>query len=274
MKYINIIDLRDFECYNNINCRLLYLELCSLMDVRTRNVTISQRAMERNLPMTYAAIRHALGMLLKDGLVAQVTAQEGAQEGAQRGAQRATHLHIMSFSELNDANNATSSAESNAESNAERNAESSAYSNKGLDNYNYKKSKITLTRAKDLISDFEDSKVSLYVDISVGKVGTFKSEFLARMSVKNREWNDESDLISHFLDWCCKNKKSLLQRADQSEQHKNQEQKEQTADVPHPKSIPLADWLWICKMVKQGNCAPAVKEEYERGCAELASSKA
>lgn len=269
MKYINIIDLRDFDCYSNVNCRLLYLELCSRMDVKTRNVTFSQRGIERDLPMTYAAIRHALALLIRDRIVAQVDTQQSAQEGARTSAQRTTHLHIMSFSELSDASNAPSNAESNAISDARNNASSSASFNDRRKNLNNNNLIITLTRAREILEKFDLKKISMYLDVSEWHGRSFVGAFLGKMEIKNRTWIDENDLISHFLDWSSKNKKQVLARADQEQAADELAPSTAPEEAPHPTSITAAEWDWICRIVASGQAAPQVIAEYKKGCHEL-----
>lgn len=269
MRYINIIDLKDFECYQNINCRLLYLELCSMMDYQTRDVVLSVRKLERSLPLTYAAIRHALAQLIKSGVIAQVSTQEGAQEGAQSTTQRTTHLHIVSFSELQGANSASSSAISNATSSATSSAISNAEFNKGNKNNINKNNQITHTRAEEILKNFESSKISMYVDISEHRVEFFTEEFLKLMGIKGRTWASESDLIGHFLDWAVKNKKQLLSRADSRAASEEEPQPNSAAEEPHPRDKTIAEWNWIKRMVASGKAAPLVVEEYHKGCYEL-----
>lgn len=265
MKYINILDLREFECYQNVNCRLLYLELCSRMDVKTRNVTFSQRGIERDLPMTYAAIRHALQLLMRDGLVAQLSAQEIAQEGARGMTQRTTHLHVMSFSELSEVNSAPSDAESNAISDARNNASKNKEKKKNLNNNIL----ITLTRAREILNAFDEKKISMYLDVSEYHGRSFVGAFLIKMGIKNRTWLSENDLVSHFLDWSLKNKKQVIARADQEEATAEPAPSTALEEAPHPASMTFAEWDWICRIVASGQAAPAVLEEYKRGCAEL-----
>lgn len=269
MKYINIIDLRDFDCYQNVNCRLLYLELCSRMDVKTRNVTFSQRGIERDLPMTYAAIRHALALLIRDGIVAQVDAQQSAQEGARKATQRTTHLHIMSFIELNDASNAPNSAESNAISDASNNASSDASKNKGKKKNLNNNFIITLTRAREILNSFDVKKISMYLDVSEWHGRSFVGAFLGKMEIKNRTWIDENDLISHFLDWSMKNKKQVIARADQEEATAEPAPTTAHDEAPHPAALSSAEWDWICRIVASGQAAPQVIDEYQKGCYEL-----
>lgn len=275
MKYINIIDLKDFECYTNVNCRLLYLELCSLMDVKTRNVTISQRRLERSLPMTYSAIRHALTMLMRDGLVAQISAQEEAQGATRQTTQRATHLHIMSYNELSDTNSATSNATSNAQSNAPSDATNDADFKQEIENNNNKNLQITHTRASEVLDKLRDSDAALYIDVSAHRIKGFKREFLARMRVKARVWKDENDLIAHFLDWANKNKKSILNklqdldRDEQAYREREAERIELMTEQPHPKSLSLAEWQYIERQVKKKQAAPSLIEMYQRGLAEM-----
>lgn len=269
MKYINIIDLRDFDCYQNVNCRLLYLELCSRMDVKTRNVTFSQRGIERDLPMTYAAIRHALALLVRDGLVAQLSAQEIAQEGARGMTQRTTHLHIMSFSELSDASDASYNASGNASGNAISDAENNAPMNKGKKKNLNNKIIITLPRAREILNSFDVKKISMYLDVSEYHGSSFVGAFLGKMEIKNRSWSDENDLISHFLDWSTKNKKQVLARAEQEQSAEEAAPMTAPEEAPHPAALTPAEWNWICRIVASGQAAPAVLEEYKKGCHEL-----
>lgn len=269
MKYINIIDLRDFDCYSNINCRLLYLELCSRMDVKSRNVTFSQRGIERDLPMTYAAIRHSLQLLMRDGLVAQLSAQEIAQEGARGMTQRTTHLHVMSYSELSDVNSAPSDASSNAESDASNNAESNAPKNKGKKKNLNNNILITLPRAREILESYDVFKIMLYLDVSQYHGRSFVGAFLSKMEIKNRTWLSENDLISHFLDWSLKNKKQVIARADQEEATVEPAPSTALEEAPHPAAMSSAEWNWICRIVASGNAAPQVVEEYKKGCHEL-----
>lgn len=268
MKYINIIDLHDFECYSNINCRLLYLELCHLMDVKTRNAVVSIRSMERVLPCSYAAIRHALDQLIKCGLLSHIGTQKGAHGSAHIAAQGATHLHIMSYNELDNASNAPSNAESNAESNAVKSADRSASIKKEIDNLNFKNSKITLAHAKDLILNYPSEKLSLYVDCADHAAPIFKGIFIQKMELKKRTWKDETDLVSHFLDWCLKNKKACLHRAYENIATQEPEQEPPREEAWHPSDIPAADWEWICRTVQRGEAAPAVLEIYNKGMQE------
>lgn len=269
MKYINIIDLRDFDCYQNVNCRLLYLELCSRMDVKTRNVTFSQRGIERDLPMTYAAIRHALQLLMRDGLVAQLSAQEIAQEGARGMTQRTTHLHVMSFSELSEVNSATSDAESNAINDAISDATSNAPLNKGKKKNLNNNILITLTRAREILESFDVKKISMYLDVSEHHGRSFVGAFLGKMEIKNRTWLSKDDLVSHFLDWSLKNKKQVIARADQEEAAEELAPSTAPEEAPHPTSMTAAEWDWICRIVASGQAAPQVIAEYKKGCHEL-----
>lgn len=269
MKYINILDLRDFDCYQNINCRLLYLELCSRMDVKSRNVTFSQRGIERDLPMTYAAIRHALALLVRDGLVTQLSAQEIAQDGARGMTQRTTHLHVMSFNELSEVNSATSNAESNASGNAISDASNNAPMNKEkkkkLNNYIL----ITLPRAREVLNSLDVKKISMYLDVAECHSSSFVGAFLSKMEIKNRTWLSKDDLVSHFLDWSCKNKKQVLARADQEQAAEEAAPMTAHDEAPHPTALTAAEWDWICRIVASGQAAPAVLEEYKKGCHEL-----
>lgn len=265
MKYVNIIDLREYDCYRNINARILYLDLACRMDVRTRNVAVSIRSMERDLGITYAAVRHALQLLIRCGLVTQLGAQSVAQSGAQSVAHLTTHLHIMSYNELQDTNNAGSSAEWSAEDNAVRSAESSAhYYYKNNNNINNSKP-LTTAYARDFVDKFEETSLSEYCDVSVERARALKARYLELMEIKGKEWTDELDLRQHLLDWCKKNKK----RAKDAAPMPQEPEQPQVDNRPHPSWLTADAWQWICNTCASGNAAPAVKDEYRNGCAEL-----
>lgn len=270
MRYLNIIDIRDFECYSNVNCRIVYLELACRMDTQSRNLKVSVRKLAGDLDITYNALRHALTLLERDGLICNVTTQSATQEATQRATQSATHLHVVSYSELQHANNAANNAESNAESNALSNDLKN-------NNYNNNNIYITHTRACEVLKKIDRDKMCYVVDIAERRCNYFLRTFLQTMVYKGKRWTSEEDLVSHCFDWCVKNKKSLIAKMDAEEAS---EAKNKAADAnvrvaaaaaaaPVPSGMTQEQWMWVCKMVRIGDCAPEVREVYLKGMAEL-----
>lgn len=270
MRYLNIIDIRDFECYSNVNCRIVYLELACRMDTQSRNLKVSVRKLAGDLDITYNALRHALTLLERDGLICNVTTQSATQEATQRATQSATHLHVVSYSELQHANNAANNAESNAESNALSNDLKN-------NNYNNNNIYITHTRACEVLKKIERDKMCYVVDIAERRCNYFLRAFLQTMIYKGKKWSSEEDLVSHCFDWCVKNKKSLIAKMD-AEEATEVKNKADDANVrvaaaaaaaPVPSGMTQEQWMWVCKMVRLGDCAPEVREVYLKGMEEL-----
>lgn len=270
MRYLNIIDIREFDCYSNVNCRIVYIEVACRMDTQSRNLKVSVRKLASDLGLTYNAVRHALSMLERDGLICNTTTQEATQEATQRATQSATHLHVVSFNELQHANNAANNAESNAESNAVSN---------DLKNNNYNNNNIYIshTHACEVLRKIERDKMCYVVDIAERRCNYFMRAFLQTMVYKGKRWISEEDLVAHCFDWCVKNKKTLIAKMDAEEaaeaKTKAAEANVRTAAAaaaaPVPSGMTHEQWMWVCKMVRIGDCAPEVREVYNKGIAEL-----
>lgn len=74
MRYTTIIDISGSEMYKNQAVRLVYLHLVlksGYTDADRDLVTISVRRLAMETGLTLAAVRHALGMLAKAGLLKQ-----------------------------------------------------------------------------------------------------------------------------------------------------------------------------------------------------------
>lgn len=78
MRYTTIIDIREFPLYKNPACRTLYLHMVlasGYHETDMDQVTISIRGLATQTGLTVSAIRHALSVLMKAGLVRRQSGQ-------------------------------------------------------------------------------------------------------------------------------------------------------------------------------------------------------
>lgn len=105
-KYIVISDISKYPCYKNVNARLLYLHVACHLDTRTYTYYHSIRTLANDIGMTVAAVRHALGLLVKDGLITlEVTVPTTTHYATHKIAQPTTHIHIVTIKDLQQPNN-------------------------------------------------------------------------------------------------------------------------------------------------------------------------
>lgn len=72
MRYTTIIDIREFPLYKNPACRTLYLHMVlasGYHETDMDQVSISIRGLASQTGLTISAIRHAMSVLMKAGLV-------------------------------------------------------------------------------------------------------------------------------------------------------------------------------------------------------------
>lgn len=266
MKYINILDLAEYDIYQNINCRLLYLELAHRMDLRTREVYVSVRGIAADLGITYAACRHALGQLIGTGVVTQLATQHATQGATRLTTQATTHLRLCNYNDSANVDNALDSAPISAPKSAPISATNNAPSIKSNSNNN--NISITLTRARELIEGFDIKDLQTYWDCSDYHADGIKDRYLIVMGIKGKSWSDEDDLKAHLLDWGKKNKKSII-KSLASAPPPEPEPTAPEPERPHPDWLTSDAWQWICNTVSRGDAAPEVLEEYEKGCAAM-----
>lgn len=121
-KYIVISDISKYPCYKNVNARLLYLHVACHLDTRTYTYYHSIRTLANDIGMTVAAVRHALGLLVKDGLITiEVSVPTTTHYATHKRAQATTHIHIVTIKDLQQPNNTPSNTPSNTQSNTQIN---------------------------------------------------------------------------------------------------------------------------------------------------------
>lgn len=100
-KYIVISDISKYPCYKNVNARLLYLHVACHLDTRTYTYYHSIRTLATDIGMTVAAVRHALGLLVKDGLITiDVTLPSTTHYATHKRAQPTTHIHLVTIKDI------------------------------------------------------------------------------------------------------------------------------------------------------------------------------
>lgn len=121
-KYIVISDISKYPCYKNVNARLLYLHVACHLDTRTYTYYHSIRTLANDIGMSVAAVRHALGLLVKDGLITiDVTTPTTTHYATHKRAQPTTHIHLVTIKDLQQPNDTQSNTLNNTQSNTQNN---------------------------------------------------------------------------------------------------------------------------------------------------------
>ena len=100
-KYIVISDISRCPCYKNVNARILYLHIACRLDTSTYTYSQSLRNLAWECGMTIDAVRHALKLLERDGLITtQIAPHLPTQYAPQTAPQPTTQIHIVTIKEL------------------------------------------------------------------------------------------------------------------------------------------------------------------------------
>lgn len=100
-KYIVIADISRCPSYRNVNARLLYLHCACRLDTSTYTYSQSLRNLAFECGMTVDAVRHALKLLERDGLITTQTAPHPTTRYApQHAPQPTTQIHIVTIKEI------------------------------------------------------------------------------------------------------------------------------------------------------------------------------
>ena len=195
-KYISIMDISKYKSYSNVNARLLYLHAACHVDTSTYTCVKSTRQLAKELDLTHAQVRHALSMLVADGLVTtQVATHEPTHYATHLMTQPTTHIHIVSVSELDGTNNGTNNTPNNTPSNTPRNTPRNTQINqqscKRIDTH-------TLRVRAEGLEKLAREEFGLLPDAAAKAVETF----FARCDLKGKTWESEGDGVAHFVAWC------------------------------------------------------------------------
>ena len=195
-KYISIMDISKYKSYSNINARLLYLHAACHVDTSTYTCVKSTRQLAKELDLTHAQVRHALSMLVADGLVTtQVATHEPTHYATHLMTQPTTHIHIVSVSELDGTNNGTNNTPNNTPSNTPSSTDNRTQINqqtcKRIDTH-------TLRARAEGLEKLARDEFGLLPDAAAKAV----EAFFQRCDLKGKTWESEGDGVAHFVSWC------------------------------------------------------------------------
>ena len=175
-KYCTILDISQCNCYKNINARLLYLHLACSVDISTYTYATSIRRLSAESGLTVSATRHALCALEREGLITttQVTTQVATQV--------ATHVHLVRFNELQGVNDTLNDTLNDTHKN-NNNQKAFTHSH-------------ACEKAKEWVG-----LLSAELQISADQADKLCVDFLRRMALKGKTWENEGDCLAHLISW-------------------------------------------------------------------------
>lgn len=203
-KWVIIQDARDLPCYKNVNARLVYLHAAMCCDVGTYVYTTSLRRMASEVGITLDALRHALKVLQRDGLIEILTAPQQAprptpQPAPQLTPQLTPHLTYIKINKIETTSRTTSTTTSTtANTTVSTTENTTVISNKITKDLS---KPFTLTNARECAGRLKKTaevRFGLAEGVAAGAV----NEFLGLKELTKHSWNDEGDFAAHFIAWC------------------------------------------------------------------------
>lgn len=233
-KFILLQDISRCPCYSNINARLLYLHIACQVDISTYNYAQSLRHLAAETGLTVETVRHALRLLVRDGLITTQQAPQQAPQGTPQGrAQLITHLHIVNINDLREPCNTAAMISNNTANNTSNNTAIPTQ------NKNYNKKTFTHANACEMAKKWV-GLLAAELSISTDQADNLCVDFLRRMSIKGKEWESEGDCLAHLISWSEKAvprgpraavpRKSARQLDDEARQAEYQRTKEAAAN--------------------------------------------
>ena len=175
-KYCTILDISQCNCYKNINARLLYLHLACSVDVSTYTYATSIRRLSAESGLTVSATRHALCALEREGLITTT----------QVATQVATHIHLVRFNELQCVSDTLNDTRSDTRSDTHIN--------------NNNKKAFTRSHACEKAKDWI-GLLSAELSVTADQAEKLLVDFLRRMEIKGKTWENEGDCLAHLISW-------------------------------------------------------------------------
>lgn len=130
-KYIVIADISRCPSYRNVNARLLYLHCACRLDTSTYTYSQSLRNLAWECGMTLDAVRHALKLLERDGLITTQTAPHPTTRYApQHAPQPTTQIHIVTIKEIQAPSKAPSTTPSTTPNTTDYTTDCTTHDNK------------------------------------------------------------------------------------------------------------------------------------------------
>lgn len=257
MRYTTIIDISEYPSYSNPNTRLLYLHLAlkrahqSTIACPVDTVATSYRKLAQETGLTLSAVRYSLESLEIDGLitVAQTathdTAQEAAQTATRRATRRATqpttHIHVLSFSELQGGCDTRSNIDSDTKKDIKNDAisdtASGTNSNTLTNNEEFKQdNKKSLSHTHEEEAFFIEEKVeeiAAAVNRSVEDTTQLCETFIKQCKITSTTHKDKTDALKHCISWIMKQpvRKRQPKATKQSDGEIRKEQEKTTQEL-------------------------------------------
>lgn len=179
-KYCTILDISQCNCYKNINARLLYLHLACSVDVSTYTYVTSIRRLAAESGLTVSAIRHALCALERDRLL--ITTQVATHSTTQV----ATHIHLVRYNELQGVNDTS----------CDTSCDISCDTHKNNNNQKAFTHSHACAKAKDWVG-----LLSAELSVTADQADKLCVDFLRRMQLKGKTWENEGDCLAHLISW-------------------------------------------------------------------------
>lgn len=154
------------------------------------------------LDMTVDAVRHAIKVLVRDGLIDICTApqtipQTSPQTTPQRTPQRTPQITILKIKKNGTPNGTPNTTPNTTENTTENPTENTTVKN----NKNNKTSKKTLHTHDARVKEILKKTAQENLDLPPDEVSTLVEKFLQRQDLKGKTWEDEADMVSHCVSW-------------------------------------------------------------------------
>lgn len=202
-KWVIIQDAHYMPCYKNVNARLVYLHAAMCCDVGTYVYTTSLRRMASEVGITLDALRHALKVLQRDGLIDILTAPQPAPQGAPQGTPQPTpqptpHLTYIRINKIETTSRTTSTTTSTTASTTSSTTENATVISNKITKDPSKSFTLSDARAKaGKLKKTAEDRFSLAEGVAAAAV----NEFLDLQRLKKHSWEDEGDMAAHFIGW-------------------------------------------------------------------------
>ena len=227
-KFIVIQDIRSCKCYASINARLVYLHIACQVDIKTYTCAKSLRQLSRELGMTLGEVRHALRMLVDEGLIATHTATHTAAHNATHlTTQLTTHLTILRTNENGAPNGAPNDTPNNTPNDTPNDTQNKEYNNKNTE-------KLPHTRARECVADLKEI-LEKELGLGDGEAREMVRAFLRRQDLKRKEWDSQGDLLAHCVSWAEKHMRTKP-KAKRTDTQARQEEYQRAAEEVANKS--------------------------------------
>ena len=190
-KYIQIRDLSKARCYENVNCRILYLHVACRCDVSTYTYAASTRQLARETGLSHRAVRTAAAQLVAEGyLTTHNATRQVAHSLTHMTTQDVTHLHVVTIREL----------DRQADRQADTQADTGVDTQKNNINNTSHPSPFRTHDARAMLEELS-CEAGKILGLPQGEAKAKATDWLQRCELKRKEWSDKGDALAHLLSW-------------------------------------------------------------------------